>query len=439
MLLIQEIIRKKRDGGVLSAAEIQFFVRGICDGSASEGQIAALAMAVFFNDMNMDERILFTLALRDSGQVLDWRELDLPGPLLDKHSTGGVGDVVSLLLGPMIAACGGYVPMISGRGLGHTGGTLDKFDAIPGYCSAPDIALFRKVVREVGVAIIGQTAQLAPADKRLYSIRDVTATVESVAMITGSILSKKLSAGLDVLVMDVKVGSGAFMPNYAKSLELAQSIVTVGNGAGMQTSALLTDMNQALAPYAGNAIEVRGAIDYLVGRSRPARLHQVTLALCSEMLIAGGLAENQDMARAKLQAVLDSGAAAERFARMVSGMKGPVDLLEHPDHHLERAPVIVPAPASKTGFVGYCDCRALGLAIVNLGGGRRRAVDAIDFAVGLTELVELGQAIEVGQPLAWVHARTEAAAREAIREIQAVFEIKQIAPATHPMVYDTIR
>ena len=439
MFLTQEIIRKKRDKGVLSAEEIQFFVRGITDGSVSEGQIAALGMAVFFNDMNMDERVAFTLAMRDSGHVLDWRALNLPGPVVDKHSTGGVGDVVSLLLGPMVAACGGYVPMISGRGLGHTGGTLDKFDAIPGYCTVPDNELFRKVVQEIGVAIIGQTAQLAPADKRFYSIRDVTATVESVAMITGSILSKKLSAGLDALVMDVKVGSGAFMPTYDKSVELAESIVAVGNGAGMQTSAILTDMNESLAPYAGNALEVRGAMDYLTGRSRPARLHEVTLALCAEMLVLGGLAGTEEEARAKLEAVLASGEAAERFSRMVSALGGPADLVDNPDKHLEQAPVVVPAPALTAGFAHVRDCRAIGLAVVALGGGRRRPTDEIDFAVGLTELVGLGEQVAVGQPLAMVHARTEAAAQQAIREIQAAYEISPVALTANPVIYRTIR
>ena len=439
MFLTQEIIRKKRDKGVLSAEEIQFFVRGITDGSVSEGQIAALGMAVFFNDMNMDERVAFTLAMRDSGHVLDWRALNLPGPVVDKHSTGGVGDVVSLLLGPMVAACGGYVPMISGRGLGHTGGTLDKFDAIPGYCTVPDNELFRKVVQDIGVAIIGQTAQLAPADKRFYSIRDVTATVESVAMITGSILSKKLSAGLDALVMDVKVGSGAFMPTYDKSVELAESIVAVGNGAGMQTSAILTDMNESLAPYAGNALEVRGAMDYLTGRSRPARLHEVTLALCAEMLVLGGLAATEEEARVKLDAVLASGAAAERFARMVSALGGPADLIENPDKHLEQAPFVVPAPALSAGFANVRDCRAIGLAVVSLGGGRRRPTDAIDFAVGLSELVGLGEQVAAGQPLAMVHARTEAAAQQAVQEIQAAYEISPVALTANPVIYRTIR
>ena len=439
MFLTQEIIRKKRDGGVLSAEEIAFFVRGLTDNSVSEGQAAALAMAVYFNDMTLDERVAFTCAMRDSGEVLDWRALDLPGPIVDKHSTGGVGDVVSLLLGPMIAACGGYVPMISGRGLGHTGGTLDKFDAIPGYCTTPDNARFRRVVKDVGVAIIGQTATLAPADKRLYGIRDVTATVESVAMITGSILSKKLSAGLDALVMDVKVGSGAFMPTYEKSVELAQSIVGVGNGAGMLTSALLTDMNESLAPFAGNAIEVRGAIDYLTGKARPARLHDVTLALCAEMLVIGKLAANESEARAKLQAALDSGAAAERFARMVAALGGPADLIENPDSHLQRAPIIIAVPALKSGHVASIDCRGVGLAVVSLGGGRRRPTDAIDFAVGLDQLASLGAKVAIGEPLARVHARTQEAAQQAIAEIQAAYRIDEVPPKPNPVVYRTIR
>jgi thymidine phosphorylase len=439
MFLTQEIIRKKRDKGALTPEEIQFFVRGITDGSVSEGQIAALAMAVYFNDMNMDERVAFTLAMRDSGAVLDWSKLDLPGPVVDKHSTGGVGDVVSLLLGPMVAACGGYVPMISGRGLGHTGGTLDKFDSIPGYNTVPDNELFRKVVKEVGVAIIGQTSNLAPSDKRFYSIRDVTATVESVAMITGSILSKKLSAGLQALVMDVKAGSGAFMPTYDKSVELAESIVKVGNGAGMMTSALLTDMNESLAPYAGNAVEVRGAIDYLTGKSRPARLHEVTMALCAEMLVLGKLAADEVEARQKLQAALDTGAATERFARMVVALGGPADLVENPDKHLAQAPILVPAPALRSGYAAATNCRGIGLSVVSLGGGRRRPSDAIDFAVGLTDLAGLGDRIEAGQPLAMVHARTEAAAAQAIAEIQAAYTIAEDKPAANPVIYRTIR
>ena len=300
MFLPQEIIRKKRDGQILTDSEIQFFVQGITHNSVTEGQIAALAMAVFFNGMTMPERIALTCAMRDSGSVLDWSELDLPGPVLDKHSTGGVGDVVSLMLGPMVAACGGYVPMISGRGLGHTGGTLDKFDAIPGYQTTPLNAIFKKVVKDVGVAIIGQTSDLAPADKRFYATRDVTATVESIPLITASILSKKLAAGLEALVMDVKVGSGAFMPTYEQSEALAKSIVAVANGVGCRTTALLTDMNQVLATSAGNAVEVREALRYLTGEYRHPRLHEVTMALCAEMQISGGLASDETQARQKL-------------------------------------------------------------------------------------------------------------------------------------------
>jgi thymidine phosphorylase len=439
MFLPQEIIRKKRDGGILSAEEIQFFVRGITDNSVTEGQIAALAMAVYFNDMTMDERVAFTLAMRDSGQVMEWKSLDLPGPVLDKHSTGGVGDVVSLMLGPMIAACGGFVPMISGRGLGHTGGTLDKFDSIPGYCTVPDPELFRTVVREAGVAIIGQTAQLAPADKRFYSIRDTSATVESVAMITGSILSKKLSAGLDALVMDVKVGTGAFMPTFDKSVELAESIVKVGTGAATRTSALLTGMNESLCPSAGNALEVRVAIDYLTGAARPKRLHEVTMALCAEMLVLSGISKAHDEAHARLQAALDSGAAAERFARMVKALGGPADLMDRPGAYLDKAPIVVPVPALASGYAGATDCRALGLAVVGLGGGRVRPQDPIDFAVGLAGMVELGQAVEAGQPLAMVHARTQAAAEQAVRQVQAAYSIGAAKPAAEPMIYRTIR
>ncbi len=437
-MLPQEIIRKKRDGAALSRAEIEFFVRGITDGSVSEGQVAAFAMVVYFKDMVMEERVALTLAMRDSGQVLEWRSLDLPGPVMDKHSTGGVGDVVSLLLGPMVAACGGFVPMISGRGLGHTGGTLDKFDAIPGYCSTPDIDTFRRVVKNVGVAIIGQTAQLAPADKRVYAIRDVTATVESVPMITSSILSKKLSAGLDYLVMDVKVGSGAFMPSYEKSLELANSIVSVGSYAGLPTAAMLTDMNQSLSPSAGNALEVRLALNYLSGRARPARLHEVTMALCAEMLLLGGLATSLDHARKRLQAALDGGTAAERFARMVSALGGPADLLERPNAYLETAPVLLPATATRSGYVQRCDCRNLGLTVLGLGGGRSRPTDSIDFAVGLSELVQIGAHIEAGQPLAMVHARTAAAAEQAARELQAAYQIGDTAPVAGAVVYNRI-
>ncbi len=431
-MLASEFIRRKRDSLPLADQDIREFICGVADLSVSEGQVAAFAMAVFFNDLSLSERVALTCAMRDSGVVLEW---DLPGPVLDKHSTGGVGDLVSLPLGPLVAACGGFVPMISGRGLGHTGGTLDKFDAIPGYRTTPDIEKFRQVVREVGVAIIGQTAQLAPADKRIYGIRDVTATVESVPLITASILSKKLSAGLQGLVLDVKVGSGAFMASLEKSHELADSIVKVGNGAGMRTAAVLTDMNQPLASCAGNAIEMRAAIDYLTGKSRPDRLHEVTMELSAQMLCLGGLADDLPRAYEKLSQALESGKAAEVFARMVTALGGPGDLLEKPDQYLARAPLVEPVLAETAGYIAAIDCRALGIAVVGLGGGRRRAEDNIDFAVGLDGFAELGTKVRAGEPIAFVHARNLDQVAQARAEVLAAYSITEDAPLLPPTIY----
>ena len=328
MSLTREIIRVKRDGGELDEASLAAFIKGITDETVSESQIAAMAMAIFLNGMSERETRLLTRYMRDSGDVLNWHSLNLDGPVLDKHSTGGVGDNVSLMLGPIIAACGGYVPMISGRGLGHTGGTLDKFDSIPGYQTHPTNDLFRRAVHDVGVAIIGQTGSLAPADKRFYATRDVTSTVESLPLITASILSKKLAEGLDGLVLDVKAGSGAFMDNEQKARELADTLVRVGSQLGVPTRAVITDMNQPLAPCAGNAIEVKSAIDYLSGNNRPNRLHQVTVALAVEALLAGGLADNSDSAKESVNRVLESGKALVVFEKMVHTLGGPHDLIE---------------------------------------------------------------------------------------------------------------
>ena len=438
MFLPQEIIRKKRNGEALSTQEIQFFVQGITNNTIGEGQIAALAMAVYFKDMTMDERVALTCAMRDSGMVLTWDHLNLGGPIVDKHSTGGVGDVVSLMLGPMVAACGGFVPMISGRGLGHTGGTLDKLDAIPGYQTSVDNDRFLKVVKEAGVAIIGQTGDLAPADKRIYAVRDITATVESIAMITGSILSKKLASGLEALVMDVKVGSGACMPTFEASEELAKSIVAVANGAGCRTSALLTDMNQVLASSAGNAVEVREAVRYLTGEYRNPRIHEVTMALCAEMLISAKLASDEQDARAKLQAVLDNGKAAEIFGRMVTGLGGPADFMERYDAYLPKAGIVRPVYAAQSGFVTAMDTRELGLAVVAMGGGRRAAGDKLDYAVGLTDFIRLGQSVEADKPLALIHAQTEAQFAEAARMVQAAVKIGDTRPEALPEVYRRI-
>jgi thymidine phosphorylase len=425
MILPQEIIRAKRDGGVLSSGEIGDFIAGLTSGAVTEGQAAAFAMAVYFRGMTLDERVALTRAMTCSGSSLDWRDANLAGPILDKHSTGGVGDNVSLMLAPMLAACGAYVPMISGRGLGHTGGTLDKLDSIPGYASQPDLALFKRVVKEAGCAIIGQTAELAPADRRLYAIRDVTATVESVALITASILSKKLAAGLQGLVMDVKTGSGAFMAALDGARELATSIATVANDAGLKTVSLITDMNEPLASAAGNAVEIRNAVDYLTGERRDKRLDQVTMALGAELLALAGLAQDADAGAAALRRALETGAAAERFERMVAALGGPTDFISRAEKELPQAPVRVDATRETRGFVTSIDVRAVGLAVVELGGGRSRAADAIDPAVGLTELAPIGAEVGPGAPLACVHSRSADQAEVAVRRLRGAYRIDE--------------
>ncbi len=435
VFLPQEIIRKKRDGQALSEEEIRFFINGVRDNSVSEGQIAALAMTIFFHDMSLPERVALTMAMRDSGTVLNWRSLNLNGPVVDKHSTGGVGDVTSLMLGPMVAACGGYVPMISGRGLGHTGGTLDKLEAIPGFDIFPDDDRFRQIIKQVGVAIIGQTSSLAPADKRFYATRDITATVDSIPLITASILAKKLAEGLDALVMDVKVGSGAFMPTFEASHDLAQAIVGVANGAGCTTTALLTDMNQVLASSAGNALEVREAVRFLTGAERNPRLLEVTLALCSEMLISGKLAASEEEARGKLLQVLDSGQAAEVFARMVAAQGGPVDFVERHDAYLPQPMLSKAVYADRPGIVSSMDTRALGMAVVAMGGGRQRASDSIDYSVGMSDMITLGERADAQRPLAMVHASSEASWQQAAAAVKAAVTLSDSAPETTPVVY----
>ena len=438
-MLAQEIIRTKRDGKRLSVAQIQHFVQGLVDGSWSEGQVAALGMAVFWRGMVREECVALTHAMKHSGRVMAWP--DVPGPVLDKHSSGGVGDKVSLMLAPMVAACGGYVPMISGRGLGHTGGTCDKFESIPGYTTAPAPALFERVVREVGCAIIGQTGDLAPADRRFYATRDVTATVESVPLITASILSKKLAAGLQGMVMDVKCGNGAFADSRAMADELARSIVAVAGGAGLKATALITDMNQVLGHTVGNALEMREAMDYLTGRgAREPRLHAITLALGAELLVLGGLAPTTQAAHSQLQSALDSGAAVERFARMVAALGGPIDLLKRPDTYLAAAPVVVPVPAPRSGVLAAMQTRDIGIAVVELGGGRRQASDAIDMRVGLSAVRSLGTPVNRGEPLAFVHAPDLASAQRTVAQLQAAIHIADAGTPwqTAPCVMATV-
>lgn len=434
-MLISEVIRKKRDGQILSDADITAMVDGIAQGGASDAQVAAFAMASWLKGLSPDETAALTLAMRDSGDVFSWP--DMPGPVVDKHSTGGVGDNVSLMLAPILAACGAYVPMISGRGLGHTGGTLDKMDAIPGYTSQPDNALFDRIVRDVGCAIIGQTGDLAPADKRLYAIRDVTATVESIPLITASILSKKLAAGLESLVMDVKFGNGAFMSNFDDARDLAASIQRVAQLAGLKCHALLTDMNEPLADAAGNAVETLNAIEFLTGTRRTPRLEEVVTALCAQMLVASGAETDGAMAKKSVRDVLDSGQAAEKFGQMVAALGGPSDIVERPEAHLAKAPVITELSAAEAGHVGAIDTREVGLCVVELGGGRRRAADKIDPAVGLTRMAPLGAKLEKGDPIAVIHAASDTDAEAAKAQLLAAYHIGD-APTPGPVVAEVL-
>lgn len=435
-MLPQEIIRKKRDRQALSAAEISEFVRGVTDGSIMDSQTAALTMAVFLNGMTADETTALTLAMRDSGSVLEWQGFD--GPIVDKHSSGGVGDKVSLMLAPMLAACGAYVPMISGRGLGHTGGTLDKFDSIPGYQTVPDDDLFKKTVKTVGCAIIGQTGSLAPADKKIYAVRDVCGTVESIELITASILSKKLAAGLQYLVMDLKCGNGAFMTNPDDAAKLARSIVRVANLAGTKTSALLTDMNQVLGHTVGNALEMQEAVDFLRGRNIDPRLRKITLELCAELLVNAGLAVNGSDAAAKLEHSLASGRALEIFSRMVAALGGPADFCERPEHYLPQAAIIRPVFAPQAGFVTAMQTRDIGLALIELKGGRVRTDQKLDYATGFSRFCQIGDYVDNQTPLCFVHAQNEADFRRAADNIIRSITVGGQKPTLTPEILTKI-
>jgi thymidine phosphorylase len=428
-MLAQEIIRVKRDGGELDEAQIVAFVAGLVDGGWSEGQAAALAMAICLNGLSTFETVALTRAMTHSGSVIDWAAQNLAGPVLDKHSTGGVGDKVSLMLAPMLAACGAYVPMISGRGLGHTGGTLDKMDSIPGYQTAPATDTLHQALRSAACAIVGQTADLAPADRRLYAIRDVTATVESIPLITASILSKKLAAGLQALVLDVKVGNGAFAATPDMAQALAQSLVSVANGAGLPTRALITDMNQVLGHSCGNALEVAEALDFLSGARREPRLLAVTSALCAELLALGGLAPDVQQALAHIDRVLADGSALDRFARMVAALGGPADFVQRPQDYLVAAPVQREVVATTGGWVAQHATRDIGLLVIELGGGRRMAGDAIDHRVGLRDVAAVGQRVEAGDRLAVVHAADADAAEMAATRVSEYIRVANGPPA----------
>ncbi len=413
------IIAQVRKHQTPSREELTWFAKGLANKDVSDAQAGAFAMAVCLNGLSDEGRVALTQGMRDSGDVLKW---DLPGPVVDKHSTGGVGDCVSLILAPVLAVCDVFVPMISGRGLGHTGGTLDKLEAIPGLNINVTETQLRKITRDVGCAIVSATGQIAPADRRLYAIRDVTASVESVDLITASILSKKLAAGLESLILDVKCGSGAFMKTPDEARALARALVDAANGAGCKTEAMITDMNEPLAPCLGNAVEVAVCMEILAGnKAASPRLHDLTVALCARLLVMQGQDEGE--ATARVSKAISSGAAMERFARMIAALGGPPDMAEDWHTHLPRAPVVGDVVSPAAGHIAAIDGEALGLAVVALGGGRRVETDRIDPAVGLTDMVALGAAVGQGQPLCTVHAATEEAAEEAARAVQAAITV----------------
>ncbi|MBE6450697.1 MAG: thymidine phosphorylase [Alphaproteobacteria bacterium] len=431
----QEIIRKKRNGEKLSSQEISFFVKGITDGSIADAQTAALTMAIFLNGFSKEETVDLTLSMRDSGDVLNW---DLNGPVIDKHSSGGVGDKVSLMLAPVLAACGGFVPMISGRGLGHTGGTLDKFDSIKGYNTLPSNELFVKTVKEVGCAIIGQTGNLAPADKKIYAIRDVCATVESINLITASILSKKLAAGLDHLVMDLKCGNGAFMDNIDNAKALARSIVDVANGAGTKTTALVTNMSEVLGFTVGNALEVKEAVDYLKNQNVNTRLDIVTKELCAELLVSCGLYKTKDDANTKICKVLSSGEALEKFARMVYMLGGPIDFVEKPEAYMPKAHIVRPVFADKQGYVASMHTRDIGMLIVGLKGGRVHPEQQLDYATGFSGFCQVGDYVDEKTPLAYIHAQTEDDYQKTADELKKLIAVEKTFESK-PVILDLVK
>lgn len=421
MWLPVDLIKAKREGRELSEDDIKAFIDGVASGQVCDAQIGAFTMATHIRGMSKAEMVALTLAMRDSGSCLEWPDLD--GPVLDKHSTGGVGDLVSLIMAPMLAACGAYVPMISGRGLGHTGGTLDKLESIPGFDVSPPRETFVRAVEEAGLAVIGQGKDLAPADGRIYAVRDVTATVDSIPLIVASILSKKLAEGLDGLVLDIKTGNGAFTAERNRARDLAANLSEVSELAGLPCRALITDMNQPLAASAGNALEIAESIEFLTGGYQQPRLKEVVLALGAEMLMLGGLAKNPRTANFKLNAVLEAGLAAEHFARMVSMQGGPADLLEQPEKYLQAAPIARPLPAPRKGYIQFMDTRAIGMCVVGLGGGRRNAEDDVDHRVGLSKFKLVGHKVAEGEPLLVIHAADETAWYAAADELLSAIVI----------------
>jgi pyrimidine-nucleoside phosphorylase len=430
-----ELIAKKREGGALGADEIRALIDGFVSGEVTDYQMSAMAMAIYFRGMTPEETTALTLAMRDSGRVVDLGFIR--GPKVDKHSTGGVGDKVSLCLAPLVAACGLYVPMVSGRGLGHTGGTLDKLEAIPGFSVEMSVAAFRKQVASIGCALIGQTADIAPADKRLYALRDVTATVESIPLITASILSKKLAEGIDALVLDVKVGAGAFMKTRESALALARSIVRVGTLAKKRVSAVLTTMDQPLGNMVGNALEAREAFEVLHGGG-PADLVEITRELGVEMLLLGKIDRGRAAAERRLDAALKDGSALARMEKVVRAQGGDPRTVREPDR-LPKARARVDVVAGASGYVGAIDAKEIGLSSVSLGAGRLRTDDVVDPAVGIELVAKVGDRVERGRPIAILHAQTSADAARVAPRVKAAYSIGKTKPRPAPLIIDVVR
>ena len=429
---VVELIRRKRDGGTLSAEQIGAFVGGITDGAVTDYQAAALLMAIYFRGLDGGELTALTSAMLHSGDVLDLS--DIAGAKVDKHSTGGVGDKISLHLAPAVAACGVSVPMISGRGLGHTGGTLDKLEAIPGFSVDLDESRFRAVLRECGLALIGQTERLAPADKRLYALRDVTGTVESIPLIAASIMSKKLAEGIDALVLDVKVGSGAFMKTPERARELARTLVDIGRRAGKRVTAFLTDMDQPLGRWVGNAVEVQESLMVLQGRGEP-DLVELTLALGGEMLVLGGVAKSSDEGRAQIARALGDGSALERFLRCVALQGGKI-----PDREQGWFPTAHDQVDAGAGFVQRIDAEAVGMAALRLGAGRTRKEDTIDPGAWVRLTAKVGERVEPGQHVATFSSPADAKIAGEVRErLRAAYTLGPTAPEKRPLVLEVIR
>ena len=431
----RRILATLRSGEEPSRGELRWFAKALASGEVDDAQAGAFAMGICRSPMSDRARVALTMAMRDSGNVLRW---DLPGPVVDKHSTGGVGDCISLTLGPAIAALGAYIPMLSGRGLGHTGGTLDKLEAIPGLSTEMDEQAFKRVVAGAGCALVAASDDIAPADRRLYAIRDVTSTVESIDLITASILSKKLGGGVGPLVLDVKVGSGAFMTSMAEAEALARSLVTTANGAAGPAAALITDMSQPCVPSVGNALEIMEVMRALTAPKDDSIISVLTAELGGELLRLAGMAETRTEGAVQVMDSLRSGAAAERFGRMVSAKGGPADFVERWRDRLPAASIIREVPALETGNVATIDGYALGMAVVRLRGGRRHADETINPSVGLSGVAMIGTAVEAGDPVALVHGATETEAESVAAELSAAFTVTSEKVSRPRLLHGTV-